>query len=267
MPLIHHVVRGDVPPPVLFVHGFACAQADWDAQVAHLSTRHQIVTLDLRGHGATVGTADECSIERYGADVVEVMHALDLRSAVVVGHSMGCRVVLEAALQAPSRVAAVVFVDGSQFVAAMAGVLKEALAAPDGFVTLTERWFTEMFTAKSNPAVAASVIERAKSLPRAIGEKVMADLVRYDVTRLATSLADVRVPLLAIQATYSNEKRERRPLNKGQSTPFLDMLRSRVPSARIEIIADTGHFPQIDEPAQVNALLDSFLAVLQNQAE
>lgn len=262
MPLIHHVVRGDGPPPIVFVHGFACAQGDWDAQVAYFSPHHQVVTVDLRGHGASVGAADECSIERYGADVAEVMHALDLRSAVVVGHSMGCRVVLEAALQAPSRVAAVVFVDGSQFAAPMADALKEAFAAPDGFVTLTGRWFTEMFTATSNPAVVASIVERAQRLPRAIGEKMMTDLVRYDVTRLATSLADVRVPLLAIQATYSNEKRERRPLDKGQSTPFLDMLRSRVPTARIEVIPDTGHFPQIDEPAQMNALLNDFLAAL-----
>jgi pimeloyl-ACP methyl ester carboxylesterase len=267
MPLIHHVVRGGGPPPIVFVHGFACAQADWDAQVAHFSPRHRVVTVDLRGHGASAGTADECSIERYGADVAEVMHALDLRSAVVVGHSMGCRVVLEAALQAPSRVAAVVFVDGSQFVPAMADVLQQAFAAPDGFVTLTGRWFTEMFTAKSNPAVVASVVERAQRLPRAIGEKVMADLVRYDVTRLTTSLADLHVPLQAIQATYSNEKRERRPLNKGQSTPFLNMLRSRVATVRVEIIADTGHFPQIDEPAQLNALLDDFLAAQAKRGE
>jgi pimeloyl-ACP methyl ester carboxylesterase len=45
-------------------------------------------------------------------------------------------------------------------------------------------------------------------------------------------------------------------------TPYLDMLRARVPSVQIEIIEDTGHFPQIDESGQTNALLDSFLASL-----
>ena len=56
MPLIHHVVRGEGAPPIVFVHGFACAQADWDAQVAHFSPRHRVVTVDLRGHGASAGT-------------------------------------------------------------------------------------------------------------------------------------------------------------------------------------------------------------------
>ncbi len=259
---IHHVVRGDGAPPIVFVHGFACAQSDWDAQVAHLSSRHRTIAIDLRGHGMSSGTPDECSIERYGADVAELMHALEVSPAVLVGHSMGCRVVLEAALQAPARVAGIVFVDSSQFVPAMADVLREAFLAPDGFATLTQRWFREMFTAKSRPEAVAAVVERATRLPRAIGEKMMLDLVRYDVTRFTTSLGDVRAPVMAIQATYSNERRERRPLSQGQTSPFLDMLRARIPSVRIEIIADTGHFPQIDEPAQMNALLGSFLVAL-----
>src|ERR1039457_1860691 len=90
MTLIHHVVTGDGPLPIVFVHGFACAHGDWDNQVAHLSPRHRTVAVDLRGHGASPGTAEECSIERYGADVAEVMRALALRPAVLVGHSMGC---------------------------------------------------------------------------------------------------------------------------------------------------------------------------------
>jgi pimeloyl-ACP methyl ester carboxylesterase len=260
MSLIHHVTSGDGKPPVVFVHGFACAHDDWTAQVSHLAPRHRIVAVDLRGHGESAGSPDECSIERYGADVAEVMHALDLRSAVLVGHSLGCRVVTEATLQAPERVAGVVFVDGSQFAAGMAEPLRAAFAEADGFTTLTGRWFSEMFTASSDQATVAAVVQRAQRLPRAIGEKMMLDLLRYDITRFSTSLGDVRVPVLAIQATYSNERRERRPLSKGQNTPFLDMLRARLASVRTEVIADTGHFPQIDQPAQVNAMLDGFLA-------
>jgi pimeloyl-ACP methyl ester carboxylesterase len=110
--------------------------------------------------------------------------------------------------------------------------------------------------------VAASVIERARRLPQPIGEKMMTDLQRYDVGRLTHSLASLRVPLMAIQATWSNEKRERRTMSKGQTTPYLETLRANVPAVRTEIIADTGHFPQLDESAQTNALIDSFLAAL-----
>ena len=76
------------------------------------------------------------------------------------------------------------------------------------------------------------------------------------------SLGSRRIPVMAIQTTYSNERGERQSVSKGQTTPYLDMLRARASSARIEIIEDTGHFPQIDEPAQTNALIDSFIATL-----
>jgi hypothetical protein len=65
---------------------------------------------------------------------------------------------------------------------------------------------------------------------------------------------------MAIQTTYSDEKRERRSMSKGQMTPYVHMLAAQIPSIRIEIIVDTGHFPQIDEPAETNMLLDSFIA-------
>ena len=232
MTLIHHVVRGAGAPPVVFVHGFACAHTDWAAQTAHLAPRHRTVAVDLRGHGASPGTPDECSIERYGADVAEVMRALDLPSAVLVGHSMGCRVITEAALQAPSHVAGLVLLDGSQF------------------------------AAKSDPALAASVIERAGRLPRGIGEKLLLDLTRYDVGRFETSLASLRVPVLAVQSTYSNEKRERVALRAGESSPFLEMVRARVPALWVEIIPDTGHFPQMDEAERTSEVIAKFVETI-----
>jgi pimeloyl-ACP methyl ester carboxylesterase len=262
MTLIHHVVAGQGLPPIVFVHGFGCAHSDWDAQVAHLSGRHQTVAVDLRGHGASPGPAADCSIERYGADVAEVMRALALPPAVLVGHSMGCRVVIEAALQAPTHTAGVILVDGSQFAPAMEAVLKARFAAPEGYKATVKSLFTDMFTARSDPAVVAAVSERAERLPRAIGEKMLTDMQRYDTGRLASSLTCLRVPVMAVQCTYSNEKRERRTMSQGQTTPYLEMLRASVPKVRIEIIAETGHFPQIEERAATNALIEDFVGAL-----
>jgi pimeloyl-ACP methyl ester carboxylesterase len=262
MPLIHHVVIGTGRPPVVFVHGFACAHSDWDNQVAHLSPRHQTVAVDLRGHGASPGDAADCSVERYGADVAEVMRALALPPAVLVGHSMGCRVAIEAALQAPAQTSGLILVDGSQFAAAMEPVLMQHFAAPNGNETHTNTLFNDMFTARSDPAVAAAVVKRAFGLPRPTGIKMLTDMLRYDVGRLTASLGCVRVPVMALQTTFSNEKRQRTTMRKGQTTPYLEMLRAAVPSVRVEIIEDTGHFPQLDESAQTNTLIDNFLATL-----
>jgi len=52
-------------------------------------------------------------------------------------------------------------------------------------------------------------------------------------------------------------------MHPGQTTPYLDMVRTRIPSVRVEIIEATGHFPQLDESARMNALIDSFMAAVQ----
>jgi pimeloyl-ACP methyl ester carboxylesterase len=209
MPLIHHVVTGQGRPPIVFVHGFGCTLSDWDAQVAHLSPRHQTVAVDLRGHGASPGSPDECSILQFGADVAEFMLALALPPAILVGHSMGCRVAVEAALQVRARVAGVVLVDGSQFASTMNDTLKKTFATPDGYPTLILEPAGNKLTTKSDPAVAASVIERAGRLPRAIGEKVLLDAVRYDSDRPSRSLGSLHVPL-----TRNIDRRARGPCIK-----------------------------------------------------
>jgi len=262
MALIHHVVAGRGDPPLVFVHGFGCDRSDWNAQVAHFSLRHRTVAVDLRGHGLSPGAAADCSIERCGADVAEVMRGLALPPVVLVGHSMGCRVVVEAALQAPDRVAAVVLVDGSQFAPEMGPVLRQTFAEPDGYATLTASIFGQMFTARSDSAVAAAVIARARRLPRPIGEKMLADMQRYDEHRLASSLGSLRVPVMAVQCTYSNEKRERQTMRAGQDTAYLRMLHASVPSARVAIIPDTGHFPQLDAVAETNEVIAGFVGTL-----
>ena len=262
MALMHHVVTGDGDPPMVFVHGFACAHSDWHAQVTHLAPRHRTIAVDLPGHGNSPGVAADCSIERYGADVAELLRALALPPAVLVGHSMGCRVVIEAALQAPAHTAAVILVDGSQFAPAMADLLRGHFATPDGYAALAAGMFAAMFTAKSDPTVAATILARARRLPRPIGEKLLTDMQRYDVEHLTAALGRLRVPVMALQSTYSNERRERQTMRQGEATPYLDMLRANVPSVRVEIIPDTGHFPQLDEPALTNALIDRFVAGL-----
>lgn len=259
MPLIHHVLTGPATRPVVFVHGFGCSLTDCDSQVAHLSPRRQTITVDLRGHGNSPGSAVDCSTERYGADVADLMRALSLSPAVLVGHSMGCRVVTEAALQAPAHTAGVVLVDGSQFASAMEAPVTTALTRPNGFETMVEDMFRDMFHAKADRSVVGAVLARVQRLPREVGVTMLLDLLRYDTWRLTASYSCLRVPVMVIQTTYVNEKRERKSLQAGQTTPYFEMLRSTIPSARIEVIEETGHFPQLEEPARTNALLDDFV--------
>src|SRR3954464_909842 len=111
---MYFVRSGAGNPALVFVHGFACSLEDLRAQVEHFEKKHEVIACDLRGHGQTPGRPRECSIEHYGGDVAALVNNLELKKAVLVGHSMGCRAVLEAARLVPKRVSRLVLVDGSR---------------------------------------------------------------------------------------------------------------------------------------------------------
>ena len=252
---------GEGKPPFVFVHGFACAHEDWRAQTEHFSSSHLVVACDLRGHGRTPGAPAECSIERYGADVAELLGTLDA-PAVLVGHSMGCRVVLEANQLASRRVAAIALVDGSRMGAGDPDQAGEAMRAAiefAGFETFADALFTQMFLEPSAPH-ALDIIKRAKRLPAEVGAALFPSMARWDAGKFASAIAAVRCPMLAIQSTSMSPERKRAPMRAGQTSAWLDLLREQVRGVRIEILPGLGHFPQIEAPDRVNALLETLTA-------
>jgi len=261
--LLHHDRVGAGAPALVFVHGFGCSRSDWTAQLAHFAGAHDCVACDLRAHGESPGRAEDCSIETYGADVAALLAALDLAPAVLIGHSMGCRVVLQAALDAPERVAGLVLIDGSRIGTGDPAVAEAAAAqavAAIGYARFAQGLFDGMFLPTSDPALRSHVVARGQALPEAVGAALFARFVAWDARDMEPALARVSQPLLVIQSTYLNSERIRVPLTPGDSTPWFDLVRAKCPRARIEIVTGVGHFPQIEAADRVNALIEKFVA-------
>ena len=77
-------------PAVVLAHCWMGARQVW-APVAHrlVASGHRVVLYDQRGHGSSTVGSDGFTIPRLGADLAAVLEALDLRDAVLAGHSMG----------------------------------------------------------------------------------------------------------------------------------------------------------------------------------
>ncbi|HET6811756.1 MAG TPA: alpha/beta hydrolase [Acidimicrobiales bacterium] len=77
-------------PAVVLAHCWMGAREVW-APVAHrlVTSGHRVVLYDQRGHGSSTVGSDGFTIPRLGADLAAVLEALDLREAVLAGHSMG----------------------------------------------------------------------------------------------------------------------------------------------------------------------------------
>ncbi len=240
------------------MHGFACSHEDWAAQLAHFSKTHEVVACDLRAHGATPGRPHECSIEHYGGDVAALVMNLELHDCVLVGHSMGCRVVLEANRLLAGKVAGLVLVDGSRLAERdpqAAHAAARASIDKVGYPAFAESLFRQMFFTAS-PA-AEAIVRRAVTTSAAFGPQLWPNMARWDAASMDGAFAAVRAPLLVIQTTTRDANLKRAPLKAGQTSPWLDYVRNK--GARIEIIPDTGHFPQLEKPEVINRLIAGFL--------
>ncbi|WP_431825168.1 alpha/beta fold hydrolase [Burkholderia sp. F1] len=76
--------------PIVFSHGWPLSADDWDAQMLFFVAHgYRVIAHDRRGHGRSTQTADGNDMDHYAADLAALTEALDLKSAIHIGHSTG----------------------------------------------------------------------------------------------------------------------------------------------------------------------------------
>ncbi|HYI60931.1 MAG TPA: alpha/beta hydrolase [Acidimicrobiales bacterium] len=99
--------------PLVLVHGFSAEGMLYAQTLSRLvGTGFRVVAIDTAGHGGTLGLpTGGASMESYARLLGQVLEELGIRRAVLAGHSMGGRLVVELAAQEPDRAIAVVLLD------------------------------------------------------------------------------------------------------------------------------------------------------------
>jgi pimeloyl-ACP methyl ester carboxylesterase len=259
---INFRVTGTAEPTLIFVHGFACSLDDWDPQVKALSSRFRCVALDLPGHGASAKPA-AVTIAAMGTAVKDVKERIGAPKVILVGHSMGCRVIVEALLQSPSNVAGLVFVDGSILGGdPETGVKRAQDAVSRGMDALTARLFNDMFVENSDPKLRERLVARAQSVDAGLREELFVDLVRWDLTKAREALKQITVPALVLQSTFINPELKRVPMQAGMTTPFMDAVAGSVAKSEAKIVTGSGHFAMLEAAPAVNDEIGKFASRL-----
>ena len=233
-------------PALVFVHGWNCDRSYWSGQIDHFARTHRVVNVDLAGHGDSGLNRSEWTMQAFGEDVSAVVTALDLRNIVLVGHSMGGKVIVEAARQLGGRVIGVVGVDtfhggGRETPQArrdeVFGQLAEDYA---GFIAnFVDRTFVE----QSDPAIKEWVMADMAAAPYASAVGARQASGSYDAT---PAIASLDVPFVLINSDFLPTDVAHLEANAEQ---FLYLEMSGV-----------GHFLMLEDPGTFNALLSAVLA-------
>ena len=243
---IHYSVQGKGEPALVFIHCWSCDRHLWDNQVPVFAKDHQVVTIDLPGHGESGQGRKNWSVEGFADDVNAVVTKLKLKRVVFIGSSMGGPIALEATRRMPDPVVAIVPVDTLHNVEnrlppeQLDAVFKQLQADFKGSTTaLLKQYF---FSPNTPEAVKKRVIAETTSRPPEMAVAILRAIFSYDS---APALREVKVPIRAINADMN-------PTN-------VEVNRKYAPQFDAVIIKGTGHYPMLEDPARFNELLTDVL--------
>jgi len=246
---IHYESRGSGAPALVFIHGWNCDRSYWSAQLPVFATTHQVVAIDLAGHGDSGINREDWSMANFGADVAAVADALQLKDIILVGHSMGGPVALEAARLLEGRVTMIIGADTLSDVslrypeAQLAGMLAAMAADFSGTVEGLVR--SSFFLPTSDPAFIDQIAGDMSAAPPAAGIGAFAGFARWFDEDVEQTLANIDVPIRLINSDY-------RPTDTraGQALTA---------SFEATLMSGVGHFVMQEDPAQFNAIMAELL--------
>jgi pimeloyl-ACP methyl ester carboxylesterase len=233
--------RGAGSPAVVFVHGWSCRRQYWDAQLEAFSPDRRVITLDLAGHGESDAARRAWSVEAFGEDVAAVVHDARIDDAILVGHSMGADVVLEAACHLEGRVRGLVWVDEHRqltWFRSESQVHERLAPFRADFAAATEAFVRGMFPASADAALVERVVAQIACAPKAIALEALEATWNY-ARKVPARLAELHRPVLAINREDSQT----------------DMESMRRCGVDVVLMPGIGHFPMLEKPEEFNACL------------
>ena len=242
---IHFETTGRGTPALVFVHGWLGNVRWWDAQRDHFAASHQVVTIDLAGHGRSGASRTDWSIARYADDIRAVLDHLGAAQVVLVGHSMSGPNVLAAAA-GRADVLGVVLVDTMKNL--------DRVMPAEQVQQMIELYRTDYRRA----------VEHV--LPRYLYSPLTPGPVRERIQREFLA-APAGLPVLAIEPLYKGDlpaiaaqvKVPVRAINSDVEPLDPSINRKHFHDYDAVAIAGVGHYPMLEKPAEFNRALQDCL--------
>ena len=237
-------------PAVLLRHGIFLDRELWRPIAERYASTHRVVLIDAPGHGASSDPGRAYSVQEDARASIQVMDALGIDSATLIGHSWGGMSSLRVALNHPERVAALGLVNTPLMPRSPAErrryrtlvALLVAIGAP--------RWYgRQIVAALFDPAarrsdIALRMIEQTRAADRRVIARAMrAVLVNPD--DVSGRLGELRMPVLAVAGVDDYV------LDEAAAA----LLAEKVPHARI-VHVPGDHVTPVEQPAALAELLD-----------
>ncbi len=252
---ISYHVQGEGKPALVFVHGWCCDKRYWKLQVPYFAKQYKVVTIDLAGHGESGLGREDYTIKAFGSDVAAVVEKLDLWEVILIGHSLGGPVIIEAARQMPGRVIGCVGADTLHDIGKVySDEENEKMIAKlkSDFVGTMQNFVRGAFKANADPEVVEWVVGNMSSVNPKACISMIENMGKYD---LKEAVKSVQVPIVCINSDFL-------PMNIEANRKYAQIY-------EVKMMPGIGHFVMMEEPEKFNQLLGDTITELRktNYAE
>lgn len=251
---------------IIFVPGMASSSHIWDGVVEHLMLRYRVHVVQVFGYAGTAPEANNSGFVLKGvADAInDYITANRIRSAVIVGHSVGGLIALEMALYHGENVKRLILVDSLPFFGAVFGakdanaIAARAAAIRDHmksetqvqYAAETARSFRSLIKSRNEAATAAE--RAAAASDHCIVAESMYEQLTTDVRQKIRSINKPVTIIYPFDNIYSDRKNVVDGFYRSQYSYLENASFVRVDGSR--------HFIMIDQPLVLYSVLDSIFA-------
>lgn len=250
---LHYVEQGRrEAQPIVLLHGYSDSWVSFNEVIPALAGDCYVYAIDQRGHGDSERPATGYSIAELAADALAFIDAMHRPSAVLVGHSMGTLVAIEAALKSPARVAGLVLIGAApHFRTESLFELENAVEALDSVVPAD---FARDFQVSTlHRPIANDRLDRlvgeSLKMPVHVWRAALAGLLAVDYT---AALRRITAPTLVVNAEH----------DAVLPPSVQDLLAAGLPNVSVCHYAGTGHAIHWERPEQVVRDVKDFLRSL-----
>jgi pimeloyl-ACP methyl ester carboxylesterase len=265
---------GTGKPVVVLIHGMVNSSRHWREVAQRLAGDYTVIAPDLIGHGDSATPRGDYSIGAHAAAIRDLLAALGVRRATVVGHSLGGGVAMQFFWQFPERVERLVLVSSGGLGPRVSPLLRLAalpgaspllaIAARPRVVDVIAALAGALQRRGSGKAVYADAIARAlRPLQSEGSRRAFIQTLRgvIDARGQRVSAVD-RLYLLGPVPTLIvwGERDRTIPLEHGRAA------HEAIPGSRFETLPRAAHFPHLEDAEGLAATLHDFLATTEPYA-
>jgi pimeloyl-ACP methyl ester carboxylesterase len=261
-------------PPVVLIHGMLNSSLHWQAVAERLAGNYTVIAPDLIGHGDSAAPRGDYSLGAHAASIRDLLAAIGVERATIVGHSLGGGVAMQFFYQFPQRVERLALVSSGGLgrevgpmlrTAALPGMSK-LLAATIHPRLLGGLWETGARMRRRGMGGGAYLQTVARALRplenRDAREAFLQTLRAVIDTRGQRVSATDRLYLLETMPTLIvwGERDHTIPLEHGRAA------QRAIPNSRLRTLPRAAHFPNLEDPGGLAEALLEFIAATEPAA-